>query len=48
VVLPTGTPEANVSEQLNKAPAALGNVPQFTALTFSPAVTAVATTPAGS
>jgi hypothetical protein len=48
VVLPIGTPLLKVSAQLNSAPAALGSVPQLAAVTLAPAVTAVATTPAGS
>ena len=41
-------PLESVTEQLSSAPALEGNVPQLTAETPAPAVTAVATTPAGS
>ena len=45
---PVASPLLRVTLQLNKAPAAEGKVPQLTALTPLPAVTAVAITPAGS
>jgi hypothetical protein len=44
---PDASPDDKVTAQLNSAPADDGNVPQLTALTPVPAVTAVATTPAG-
>ncbi len=48
-VAPAGMPPAgSVIVQVSNAPAALGSVPQFTALTLVPRVTAVAITPAGS
>ena len=39
--------DANVTAHVNAAPDVDGNVPQFTAETFVPGVTAVAITPAG-
>ncbi len=47
-VAPLARPLLRVTLQLSNAPALEGRLPQLTALTPLPAVTAVATTPAGS
>lgn len=47
VLAPGASPALNVTEQVSVAPAVEGKEPQLTLLTPVPAVTAVATTPAG-